>query len=389
MDDLIMAIQNTLKKIIIILSKTLVHWFYLVVSFMRRTDENKVVFVLSRSKTLDGNLMYIHDELLHQQPSTNIQMIHTTNKMNIKMFREVFALSNASYLILDDYYLPIYLIKPKRHLKVIQLWHAAGAFKKFGLSTMNTKFGPSPSYLKLIPIHSNYTHVYVSSARIVPYYAEAFNMTSERIFPYGPPRIDLFNNNEVMTEIKDQIKREFPQIVKDTKVNVLIAPTYRATGSHQESTMNFIDVLIQISSQLEDHVQIIFKEHPYYDQAELRRLQACENIILSPRFSVNDWMLIADALVTDYSSAVFDFSILNRPLAHYVTDIEEYMTSRGLYEEIEIISDGDIIKNKESLITWINAREKNEYYDTKRMIAYNFDHTKNVSSKIVSHFIRH
>lgn len=388
MDDLIMIIQNTLKKIIIILLKTSIHWFYLFVSFIRKTDKNKVVFVLSRSKTLDGNLKYIHDELLQQQPSMNVLFMHTTNKVSLKIFNEILALSNASYLILDDYYLPIYIIKPKKHLKVIQLWHAAGAFKKFGYSTINTTFGPSSSYLKLIPIHSNYTHVYVSSSRIVPYYAEAFNMSSKRIFPYGPPRIDLFNNQELIDEIKGQIKSKFPPIEKVNRVNVLVAPTYRATGSHQESNLNFVDIIIQISSQLEDHIQLIFKEHPYHDQAELLRLQACKNIILSPDFSVNDWMLVADALVTDYSSAVFDFSILHRPIAHYVTDIEEYSKSRGLYEEIEIISDGDVLKSKEKLITWINARKKNEHYNTERMIAYNFDHTKNVSSKIVSHFTR-
>src|SRR5699024_7908096 len=138
--------------------------------------------VLSRPETLEGNLKHIYEELQTQQPQMNIHLVQTTNKMDTKLFKDISFLSNAAYLIIEDYYLPIYLIKPSKHLKVIQLWHAAGAFKKFGYSTVHTKFGPSTSYLNIIPIHSNYTHVYVSGTRMIPYYAEAFNMSPERIF---------------------------------------------------------------------------------------------------------------------------------------------------------------------------------------------------------------
>src|SRR5699024_5949284 len=114
-------------------------------------------------------------------------------KMNLSMLKDIKLISNAKYLILDDYYLPIYMIKPTRHLKVIQLWHAAGAFKKFGYSTVGTKFGPNHSYLKVVPVHSHYTHVYVSTENVIQDYAEAFNMSPSHIFPYGIPRADLFS----------------------------------------------------------------------------------------------------------------------------------------------------------------------------------------------------
>src|SRR5699024_2225448 len=125
---------------------------------------------------------------------------------------EIPKISNARYLIIDDYYLPVYLIKPTKRLKIIQLWHAAGAFKKFGYSTMNSKFGPSSSYLNIIPIHSNYSHVYVSSTHVIPYYAEAFNMSTDRIYSLGTPRIDLFENEKMVEFKKREICTEFPTV---------------------------------------------------------------------------------------------------------------------------------------------------------------------------------
>lgn len=383
-----MSAQTAFKSFVTKSYKCVVRFVYNVCSSFRKTDKNKAIFVLSRSKKLDGNLKYVHDELIKQQPNVKIQFVYAANKLNLKLFKEVIFLSNATYLIVDDYYLPIYLINPTETLKVIQLWHAAGAFKKFGYSTINTKFGPSSSYLKIIPIHSNYTHVYVSSSRVVSCYAEAFNMSEARIFPIGLPRIDLFSKKETISNVKKTILREFPNGNKSKTVNVLVAPTYRAHGRYQESKINFVDLLIDISKHLDDHVQIIFKLHPYMKDEEIIRLDGCANIMLVSKYSLNDWMLVADAFVTDYSSAVFDYSILQRPLAHYVPDIDEYVTSRGLYEDIDVISDGAIISDQQELAIWINARKKNEHYNTERMIAYNFDHTKNVSSKIVSHFTR-
>lgn len=381
-----MDVKRSLKNLVLIIYKNVFNVMYKMLSIVQKTNANKAIFVLSRLGELDGNLKYIHDELIKQESSIEIHFVHATNKMNLKLFTEIPKLSNASYVILDDYYLPVYLIKPAKSVKIIQLWHAAGAFKKFGYSAMNTKFGPSSSYLNIIPIHSNYSHVYVSSSHIIPYYAEAFNMSANRIFPLGTPRIDLFNNKEEIIKKKEMIKKDFPVVNSGKKVFILIAPTYRATGSYSESEMNFIDVLIQSSNELRSDIQIIFKGHPYLEEKELLRLSESNNITLASKHSINEWMLIADALVTDYSSLVFDFSLLKRPFAHYVPDLKQYVKNRGLYEDIKDISDGDIITNMKGLINWMNARQKNEFYDTSRMIEYNFDNTIDVSSKIVSHF---
>src|SRR5699024_11165517 len=126
--------------------------------------------------------------------------------------------------------------------------------------------------------------------------------------------------------------------IKD-KIIVLIAPTYRAEGSYGESQLDIVNELYSISRMLNNNIQILFKPHPYTNKNDIDILKKCSNlIVLQNDFTLNDWMLFADVFITDYSSAIFDFSILKRPFAHFVPDLEEYQMNRGFYNEIEEFS---------------------------------------------------
>ncbi|WP_099159473.1 CDP-glycerol glycerophosphotransferase family protein [Virgibacillus ndiopensis] len=377
---------QTLKKVYIVFYKVVLNFVYTTFSILLKQDNKKVVIALYRTDKLEGNLKFIHDQLIKQLPDAKIHLVYGQNKMNLKLFKEVFLIANARYLILDDYYLPIYLIKPSSNLKVIQLWHAAGAFKKFGYSTIGTKFGPSLDYLKLVPIHSNYTHVYISSEKFMPFYAEAFNMSFNSIFSLGVPRIDLFTNKEICELVKNQLYVDYPMLLKEGFVNILVAPTYKAEGIYAESSLDVIDSVLKITQLMNKDKRIIFKAHPYMNEVDINRLKACPNVLVVQGHSINEIMLVSDAFITDYSSAVFEFALLKKPLAHFIPDIEEYNFNRGFYQDIETISDGEILHKDSQLLDWINERIHNEFFNTTRMIKYNFDNTENVSKKIVEHF---
>lgn len=379
--------REQVKKIYIIVYKYIFNLYYMTVSRINKLDNNKAVFVLTRENKLQGNLQFVYSELLKQRPEVKIHFVYAENKMNLNLFKELNTISNARYLIIDDYYLPIYLIKPKSKLKVIQLWHAAGAFKKFGHSTVGTRFGPSKEYLKIVPVHSNYTHVYVSSKQIVPFYAEAFNMSEKNIYPLGIPRIDMFSDKQIQKKILDGIYEQYPVLNENNIINVLIAPTYRAVGAQGESAFNMTQAVMSIAEGLKKDIRILLKPHPYTSEDELISLRNYKNIIITDHYSLNDWMLVADAFITDYSSAIFDFSLLHKPFVHFVPDLLEYEQNRGFYQEVSQISDGTIIQNKLELIQWMDQRKKEEYFDTSRMITHNFTQTKHVTKSIVKHFI--
>ena len=377
---------RNLKYFLLRAYKTIYQASYRVLSAFTPLDENKVVLVVSRSQAIEGNLKYIRDELTIQRPTAKIHLISSVNKMNLKLFKELFILAGARYLIIDDYFLPLYLIKPAKSMKVVQLWHAAGAFKMFGHSTVDKKFGPEKDYLKIIPIHSNYTHVYVSSPNIIKHYAEAFNMPEENIFPLGVPRTDLFENKTEIRKTVKKITASYPGLSAD-KTIILFAPTYRAGNKQKESDVDFVDTLTRLSKDLDADKLIVYKPHPYLLREKADSLKNLNNIIVAKDFSINEWMLTADAFITDYSSAIIEYAILKKPLAHFVPDLEEYRTGRGLYYPIEEISDGEIIREYSELSFWINSRQKNESWDTRKMISFNFSGTSQVAERITRHFL--
>lgn len=384
-----MNINKALKYIYISIYKTLFRLFYNFLTKIKKIDHNKVTIVLSRNNQLEGNLKYIHDELIEQIEKVKIHFVKAENKMNLNLFIELSRICDSRYLIIDDYYLLVYLLKPSSQMKIIQLWHAAGALKKFGYSTIGTKFGPTKEYLKLVPIHSNYTHVYVSSKSVVPFYAEAFNMSGKRIYPLGVPRTDLFFNEKHKEEAIKKIYSTNPAIkYQQDKVKVLFAPTYRAEGNQKESNLNIVQILKEVLDNLNEDILILIKPHPYMTEDVVKAFHNQSKIYVIDNYSINEWMLIADAFITDYSSAIFEYSLLKRPLAHFVPDLDQYTKNRGFYQDLEEVSDGEIIKTKDELIKWINNRTKNEFYDTSRTIEKNFDNLGNVSKVIANHFIR-
>lgn len=381
-----MKVLKELKYILIKSFKIIYQTYYFILTLFSPIKEDKVVIALYRTKKLEGNLKSVYDEIIKQNPNAKIHLIFPENKMNLKLFIDLFAFRNAKYLILDDYFLPVYLIKPRKSLKIIQLWHAAGAFKKFGYSSLDKNFGADKSYLKVVPIHSNYTHVYVSSENVVSHYAEAFNMSAENIYPLGVPRTDLFYNKNEIKKVRDTILNDFQKQLSN-KVVILFAPTYRAEKKQKESDVDFVEILYRTSFDLKKGTMIVYKPHPYTDEGSLNQLKACENIIIAKEYSINEWMLVSDAFITDYSSAIFEAAILQKPIAHFVPDLMEYEENRGLYYPIERISDGAILKDYDGFIRWLNDREKNEIWDTSRMMKWNFSNVKNSAEKVTKHFL--
>lgn len=374
--------KNIIKQTFQVIYKKLYNAIY-VITRKQKIDKNKVIFVLSRGKKLEGNLKLIYEEMKMNYPTLNIHCVFAENTMNVKLLKELLLIKDAKYIILDDYYLPVYLLNIKSEVKVIQVWHAAGALKKFGYSTIGTSFGPSLAYLKIVPIHSNYTHVYVSSDHVKPFYAEAFNMDETRIHSYGIPRTEMFLSNKLTQKeiVLNQLK-----INEEGKLIILWAPTYRAQGANAETQLDMLSMVKKVMKDITKDVIVIYKPHPY-SKVNMKDFKEYPNFILAKDKNIDELMIISDALITDYSSVIFDYSLLKRPFAHFVPDLEEYVKNRGFYEPIQDISKGIIIKELDYLIKWILSRKKNEYFETEEMIEYNFSNLENPTKKIINDFI--
>lgn len=367
-----------LQRIVQKLYKSTVANLYKILTVFSKVKPDKVVFFNYRSNELDGNLLQIYNEMTATMPEKDYHIRQSAKGMGIELFKELWMIRNASKIIIDDYFLIGYLIKPRPQTEIIQLWHAAGAFKKFGLSTKNTHFGPSDAYLKIIPVHSNYSKVYVSTPQNIVYFADAFDMPAEKIFGLGLPRIEQLQTASVEPPVNLTAEQR-------QKHSVLFAPTYRAKKGQSESDLDWATELNAIIDEVPDHLLLIVIPHPYMTESEWGSLAGNDKIIFDYKHSINDWIPYGDCFVTDYSSAMFEFALFQKPLANYVPDLEQYTTNRGLYRPIEEISEGEILKTRQQLINWLSERKPGEKMNTSRMIQENIGNTKDVSKKIVQH----
>jgi len=209
---------KTLKLLPTLFIKVLVHTFYNLCCLFFSKKQSKVTFASYRTNEIQGNLLYLYNELNRQYPDYHcvllFKKLKTTKSGKIAylfhMFSACYHLATSAYFFIDDFYFPLYVIKLKKNTTVIQVWHAAGAFKKFGYSTIGKTFGPSNEYLKHVKIHSNYSKAIVSSTEVIPFYAEAFNMSAENVLPLGIPRTDFLCSKENYLKTKNKLLKKYP-----------------------------------------------------------------------------------------------------------------------------------------------------------------------------------
>lgn len=349
-----------------IMVKILLICMYRLFCIACKLDERMVTFASYRSEELNDNLAFVSAEMTRQAPE--LRQVYLFKKMDrsfmgkliyiFHMIRACYHLATSRYFIIDDFYFPIYVIKPRAGVEIIQLWHSAGALKKFGLSTVGKPYGPSEQYLKLVNIHGNYTKAFVSSTEVIPYYAEAFAMEPANILPLGIPRTDYFFDQEKIAQLKEDFYKSYPELVG--KKIILYAPTFRGKSHHQDLFELPFDEG-QMERELGDDYVLLIHLHPYM-HAKLS-VNAGFTYLIRGEFSIMELLVMTDVLITDYSTVFFDFSLLGRPIIFYPYDLQDYMDDRDFYYDYEKIIPGPMAAHTNELVTLI----KNEIFDKRKL----------------------
>ncbi len=201
---------------------------YNMYSRILKQEKNQVVMLSDSRKELSGNLEYIDAEL--KANGYHVCYFFKNSLKEKKSLQEVKILcklmARSKYILLDDFYPIIYPIKLRKGTKLIQVWHAMGAFKTVGFSRMGKPGGPSEKSLT----HRNYTDAITSSDAIRKNYAEAFWMDINNVHATGVPRTDIFFDQNYIANTKQRLYEKYP-IMKEKKV-VLFAPTFRGAGQN-------------------------------------------------------------------------------------------------------------------------------------------------------------
>lgn len=341
--------------------------------------ENKLLFASDSRDELEGNFKYIHDEMKSQNLNLIYRFMLKKSINTKKTLKEIILLAynmaTSRYILVDDFYPMVYPLKIRSGADLIQVWHAVGAFKKFGYSRAGLPGGPSLGSLN----HKNYTKVIVSSKNVVKHYAEGFGIKEDKIYPSGIPRTDIFFSNEYKKQKIRELYSKYPFL--QSKKVIFFAPTFRGNG---QSTAYYpieklnMDLLYE---KLKHDYVFLFKLHPFIDNKSIFPSQFNDFFHdFSEYKEINDLLLVTDILITDYSSVCFEFALLNKPMIFFAFDLEEYTEQRDFYYDYNSFSPGVIVKTTEEIVTKI----VDEDFATEKIqpfIKYYYDDFDGKSSK--------
>ncbi|MBK5210992.1 MAG: CDP-glycerol glycerophosphotransferase family protein [Coriobacteriia bacterium] len=302
--------------------------------------ENKVVFLSQTRDELDGNFRFINKAL----KSTSLKATVLLKSDHRDMENVMRQVAHAHYVIVDDFVRYMYTLPLNPQSKFIQVWHSAGAFKRMGFARMEHE----GSTIRGSLTHRNYTDVIVSSEGVVDNFAEAFGIDRQRIHPIGVPRTDIFFDEKYKQRKRDELRQKCG--IKDGRKTVLFAPTYRGNDVNSAYYPNgFIDFNALAQALGSDYV-IVIKFHPFIKQdVHIQQENEHRIIDMSEIREINDLLFMADVLITDYSSVIFEYALLNKPVIFYTPDREEYTRKRDFFYNFSTYCYGPVVTSQEGL----------------------------------------
>ena len=304
--------------------------------------KNRVLFFSIRSdgKLLD-NAQAVYDALDAEKVVFAKTYPHST-KQRPKI---QYYLLTSKVIVTDDYISYLRYTKLRKEQKLFQIWHACGAFKKFGLDA-DTVLDEKEERAS----HSQYSAVAVTSEKCRKFYAGAMGISEDICLPIGLPRTDiLFTKAD---ELKASVFEKHPEL--EGKKIYLFAPTFREKDGAKVDYDPAIDWDMLSKSLAEDEVFVI-RRHPVMKYDLINK--EYNNIIDLSQDSTLALTAASEVLITDYSSVMYDATLLGVPTVFYCPDIEEY--NRGFYLDFPDDLPGETVTQPEKLLETVRRAKEN------------------------------
>jgi len=266
----------------------------------------------------------------------------------LQWLKSICHLATARTVFVDNYFGFLAAARFRAGVRCIQLWHAAGAIKRFGLRDPSTAERSEAAHKRFRMVYQAFTHVVTGSEKMAGIFTESFGLPDSRLLRTGIPRTDFFFDNRALAATRSRLEEIYP--ILGNRKAILYAPTYRDDALHLTELALDLDLLQQ---KLGETYILLLRLHPAV-RASISGITSDSVLDVSDYPDVNHLLAISDILVTDYSSIPFEFALLNRPMIFYAYDLESYQSMRGFWEDYETLVPGPVVRNTAELIQAIH-----------------------------------
>jgi CDP-glycerol glycerophosphotransferase (TagB/SpsB family) len=224
--------------------------------------KNRITFISLEHDNLSKDFKLIYDRLNENnryELRTVLFKFDPSFWGNIKYgyacIRQLFLIQSSHLVIIDYNNFVVSKFRHRKRVKVLQLWHATGALKRFG-NDVERDYRVK-----------NYDYTIVNSDFFKPIFARAFNLLESQVMVTGIPNNDKIFDQNFVRETKQRLLEKYP-ILKNKKI-VTYAPTFRGRIS-----THFREALIdleKVHQKLGDDYLIIYKSHPLISDSKYEK----------------------------------------------------------------------------------------------------------------------
>ena len=335
------------------MKKKIGYWCYAVFFYLFRlcpVKKNKVFCVMTHDGSPGSSVGVVVTALKKQSQDYQFVYMRKEDREGAKknplhsffsfFLIKPYHMATASYIMLDNIFLPMAYLRFSKKVKVIQLWHGTGTIKKFGQDV-------NEGELKKLEYQANQkiTHLIVNSQYTKEQYAKAFGVEKDKIYVWGLPRTDALFSDTIQADKEKEYYKAYPHL--KGKRFVLYAPTFR----DQEVAAPKMKLdLSYLQKQMDSDIVFLIKLHPFV-AARFNMEESNQFVNVSSFTDINTLLLVSDILITDYSSIIFEYCVLLRPMVFFAYDLEEFSESgRGFYEDYISYVPGPVVQNTEELV---------------------------------------
>lgn len=342
-------IEYLLKHNILVLTiyKKFFSAFFQIMGKFLKVNKNLILFSANSQKYVDSPRS-IYEYMINSEKYKNYEFVWALKDIDIEIP------GKAKKIKIDTIKYFITALKAKYWITSVNIERGLN-FKKKETKFMNTWHGIAIN--KMGNAVKNRNDFDWTNVDFIPYsnkaeidiYIKDFNANISSMLPYGLPRNDtLYNvNDKEIEEIKNRLG-----INKNKKI-ILYAPTWRDSRDFGENYFLIppIDWKSLKNKFSKDYI-ILLRTHPY--TTRLLNVEFDEFLLDMTLYSnINDLLKISDILISDYSSTILDYSILERPILCFGYDYDEYSLIRGFYYDLEKELPSGVIRTQQELEEYI------------------------------------
>lgn len=348
-------------------------------------NKNIILFESNLGRNYTGNPRAIYEEMVSQALDNKYRCYYILEDMRTtipgegkkikRLSLRYFYLFAVAGVWVSDSRLPRYIIK-RDQCKYIQTWHGT-PLKKLALD-MDSMFMEGETSLESYKrnfYNNTQTWDYLLSQN--SYSTEIFRRAfafDKDIIEVGYPRNDLLfkkNNDEDIAKLKAELG-----LPLDKRI-ILYAPTWRDNEFYGKGRYKFIphiDFSMLQDEFKEDTVLIVKYHYLIMDQIDLSPYKKFI-YAYDASYDISSLYLVSDMLITDYSSVMFDFNILQRPMFFYCYDLEEYKDNlRGFYFDFLEEAPGPVVLTTDKLIKEIKEYNPGQYKSKQKAFTLKYNH---------------